>query len=152
MVDLAEQAKALADGVEAALPGWVVRSVDRIHRAWDGPPPAAVVEAARRAAAAAVADVVPRLRALLDADIDEQATTPLSLVRGAVLYPTGVLRAAGIPPARRDAVDEAMFPDDDYGLTPATFADVDPALVDSGLAWGAAKAWAHRRRHGTGGT
>jgi hypothetical protein len=40
-----------------------------------------------------------------------------------------------------------MFPDDDYGLTPASFADIDPALAEPGLAWGAAKAWVHRRRH-----
>ncbi len=33
-----------------------------------------------------------------------------------------------------------MFPDDDYDLTPASFGDLDPALHEPGLVWGAAKA------------
>jgi hypothetical protein len=41
-----------------------------------------------------------------------------------------------------------MFPDDDYGLTPATLAALDPTLKDPALIWGVAKALAHRRRHG----
>jgi hypothetical protein len=43
------------------------------------------------------------------------------------------------------------FPDDVYDLTPASFADVDPALHEPGLVWGAAKAHVHlarRRRQG----
>jgi len=147
MVDLATHANTLADGIEAALPGWVERSVDRVHRAWSGPPGPDVADAARRAGAAAAADVGPRVRTLLVADIDEQRTTPLALVREAVRYPTTVLASAGVPAVERDAADEAMFPDDRYGLTPATFADLDPGLADAGLTWGAAKAWAHRRRH-----
>jgi hypothetical protein len=38
-----------------------------------------------------------------------------------------------------------------YDLTPASFADVDPALHEPGLVWGAAKAHVHlarRRREG----
>ena len=93
------------------------------------------------------ADVVPRLRDLLSADVDEQRTTPLAILRDAVRYPAAVLRSAGVPPVERDAFAEQRFPDDVYNLTPATFADVDPALAESGLAWGAAKAWEHRRRH-----
>jgi hypothetical protein len=49
----------------------------------------------------------------------------------------------------RDSVSEEMFPDDPYGLTPASLADIDPALQELGLRWGAAKAWTHKRRHGT---
>ncbi len=145
--DLAVHARALADGIEAALPGWVERCVDRVHRAWAGPPPPPVVDAARAAGAAAGHDVGPRVRALLLADIDAQRTGPLALIRAAVRYPTAVLEAAGVPPVQRDPVDAALFPDDPYGLTPANFADVDPALADLGVAWGAAKAWAHRERH-----
>jgi hypothetical protein len=148
MVDLDEHAKALADGITDDLPRWVERSVDRIHRAWAGPPPPAVAEAARRAGAAAAAELVPSIRRLLETDIDEQATNPLALLRGAVRYPTGVLQGAGVPPVQRDPADEAMFPDDAYGLTPASFADIDPTLAEPGLAWGAAKAWVHRQRHG----
>lgn len=144
---LAEHAAALADGVERSLPHWVERCVDRVYRAWQGSPPPAIQDAARLAGAAAVVDVATRVRALLAADVDEQPSTPLAILREAVRYPTGVLAAAGAPPAQRDPVAEAMFPDDAYGLTPAAFADIDPSLADAALAWGAAKAWVHRRRH-----
>jgi hypothetical protein len=92
------------------------------------------------------------LRALLEADIDAQATTPLSLLRQTVRYPTEVLRSAGVPPVRRDTFAESAFPGDDYDLAPASLAAVDPDLVELGLVWGAAKAMAHRRRHGDPGT
>jgi hypothetical protein len=147
MDELAEPAHALADGVIAALPGWVERSVDERYRAALGPPPPELVDAARRAGVEARDEVGARVRALLEADVDEQRTTPLSIVREAVVYPTRVLAAAGVPPRERDPLDRAMFPDDTYGLTPASFADLDPRLTDAAIAWGAAKAWVHRRRH-----
>jgi hypothetical protein len=148
MVDIAEPAKALADGIVAALPAWVERSVDRVHRqALGAPPPPAVVSAAREAGRAAADEVGPDVRGLLARDIDDQLSTPLAVARGAVRYPTAVLRDAGVPPAERDPIDEAMFPDDVYGLTPANFADLDPALADPGIVWGAAKAWLHKERH-----
>lgn len=147
VADLTAYAVALADGIEAALPRWVERSVDRVYGAWAGPPPPSVADAARRAGAAAAAAIGPQVRELLGADIDAQWTTPLTLVRRAVPLASAVLEAAGVPPVERDAVAEAMFPEDVYGLTPASFGDLDPSLADPGLAWGAAKAWAHRRRH-----
>jgi hypothetical protein len=64
-----------------------------------------------------------------------------------VTYPSQVLAAAGVPAVVRDDYDEAHFPDDVYGLTPRTFADVDPALHDVALVWGAAKARASMVRH-----
>jgi hypothetical protein len=85
---------------------------------------------------------------LLALDVDEQRVNPLALVRRAVSYPTAVLRDAGVPPVVRDEFDERAFPDDVYGLAPAAFADIDPALHEPGLLWGAAKAHAHlARRH-----
>jgi hypothetical protein len=93
-------------------------------------------------------DVGAQVRALLTTDIDEQTTTPLAIVRGAgVRYPTGVLRGAGVPPVERDSFVERAFPDDLYDLAPASFADLDPALQEKGLEWGAAKAFEHKRRH-----
>ena len=145
--DIAVPAGELAAAIAGALPGWVERCVDRIHRAWAGPPPPAVAEAARAAGAEALAEVGPRVRALLEADIDDQRTTPLALVRGAVIHPTRVLAAAGVPPVERDGMQRELFPDDVYGLSPASFADVDPRLTEVAVTWGAAKAWAHRRRH-----
>ena len=141
-------ATALADAVEVALPGWVERSVVRIMAAWLGrAPDADVLEAAHDAGRRAATEVGAEVRALLEADIDEQWTTPLSLLRAAVRFPTAVLRDAGVPPVERDPFRERLEPDDLYDLSPASFADVDPALAEPGMVWGAAKALAHRRRH-----
>ncbi|HSH61546.1 MAG TPA: hypothetical protein VK988_18250 [Acidimicrobiales bacterium] len=148
MAVLEEQARALADGVDATLPRWVERSVERLLVAYSGSADPAAMAAARDAGKRARADVGARVRALLDADIDEQHTNPLSILRQAVRYPTDVLRRAGVPPVERDRFAEERFPDDDYDLTPASFADIDPSLFDVGVEWGAAKAWVHKQRHG----
>ncbi len=139
-------AQALADAVDAALPGWVMRSVERVLRAQDrvldGDVAAAAADAGRRAAA----EVGGAVRRLVAADVDAQTTTPLSLLRGAVRYPTEVLRAAGATPVRRDDFAVRNFPDDDYDLSPASFADLDSSVQDPGIAWGAAKAHIILRR------
>ncbi len=144
---LEDHARALADGIEAALPTWVVRCVHEIMQAWAGDMPPAVAEAAEAAGRQAGAEITPAVRALLLSDIDEQRTTPMALVRTAVRYPTAVLRDAGVPAVERDRFDEEAFPGDVYDLTPASFADIDPALAEPGIAWGAAKAFEHKRRH-----
>lgn len=145
-------ADALADGIEAALPGWIERTVERLVVAWTGAPAGVDVRAdAAAAGRAAVDDVGPRLRALLATDVDEQRGTPLAVVRGAVRWPTAVLRAAGVPEVVRDTFAERAFPADVYDLAPATWADLDPALAEPGLVWGAAKAHvvlSRRRRDG----
>ncbi len=140
---------ALADAIDAAIPGWVERAVAERYQGWSGEqPPRGLMEAARAAGSAARAAISPRVRALLEADIDDQRTTPLTLARAAVAYPTRVLADAGVPPVERDRFEEERFPADVYRLAPATFADLGPGVADPGIAWGAAKAWAHRRRHG----
>ena len=116
--------------------------------AWQGvPPDPAVLDAAREAGLQAAAEVGPAVRRLVEADIDAQRTTPLALLRSAVRYPTRVLQEAGVPPVERDPIQVRLLPDDLYDLSPASFADVDPALAEPGMVWGAAKALAHRRRH-----
>ncbi|HEX2851511.1 MAG TPA: hypothetical protein VHN98_13200 [Acidimicrobiales bacterium] len=145
-----EHATALADAIEAALPGWVERCV-RARAATaglDAGPGSAIGRDAALAAQRARDEVLPAVRALLMDDIDVQRTTPLALLRMAVSYPTEVLRNAGVPPTARDDFARARFPGDDYDLTPATWADVDDSLVEPGIAWGAAKAFAHKVRHG----
>jgi hypothetical protein len=143
---LAGYARALADGVEAALPGWVARSVERVLAAQGLPvgddTRQLVVEAGRRARDG----VGPRVRRLLDADIDDQRTNPLAIIRGAIVHPTRVLQAAGARPVPRDAQAQRHFPDDLYDLTPGSFAEIDPSLHEPGLLWGAAKAHVHLRR------
>jgi hypothetical protein len=142
-----DYATALADQIDAALPGWVIRSVTRLVTLWAGAVPPEVAAAAESAGQRARSEVMPEVRALLGADIDEQATTPLAILRAAVRYPAEVLAAAGVPPVKRDAFSERAFPDDVYDLTPATFADVDPELAEPGIVWGAAKAYQHKQRH-----
>jgi hypothetical protein len=143
---LAALADALAAGVEAALGPWVVRCVERIMRAWQGEMPPAVRTAAEAAGAQATADLMPAVRSLLATDVDDQRANPLALLRPAVRYPTEVLRAAGVPAVVRDAEAERQFPDDDYDLTPASFAELDPSLHELGMAWGAGKAHVVLRR------
>ncbi len=148
---LARYAVTLADGIEQALPGWVERSVERLLLAYRGTVEPNELAAAVRAGVAARDAVATRVRRVLLSDIDAQAVSPLAIVRTAVSFPTDVLRAAGVPPVVRDEFVERQFPDDVYDLSPASFADVDPALHEPGLTWGAAKAHVHlarRRREG----
>jgi hypothetical protein len=147
--DIYAYAEVLADGIEAALPTWVVRSVERIMMAWAGHMPPDVAEAAEIAGQAARSNTGRAVRTLLMSDIDQQRTTPLALIRQGVKYPTDVLRSAGVPPVERDRFSADVFPQDDYDLSPRSFADVDPALAEAGIAWGAAKAFVYRRRHGS---
>jgi hypothetical protein len=147
MVPVDDAARQLADGIEAALPGWVLRCVTTVMSSWAGDVPDEVRARAERAGHAAQAEVGAAIRSLLQADVDAQWTTPLALLRSAVRYPTAVLVASGVPPVRRDRFAEEAFPSDVYDLTPASLADLDPALAEVGIAWGASKAMEHRRRH-----
>lgn len=144
---LARLGAELADRVIAAVPGWATRCVeDALPAAHPGRD--AVLARAAAAAERARQVVAEALRALVRADVDAQRTTPLAVVRSVVPYPTEVLREAGVAAAPRDRFQSERFPEDAYGLTPATLQALDPALGDLALAWGAAKAMAHRRRHG----
>jgi hypothetical protein len=137
---LAQYAEALAEGIDAAIGPWVIAAVSRRSGERDLEVEAAV------AARQAQQDVGSAVRALLALDVDAQPTTPLALVRGAVRYPTEVLASAGVRPVDRDPMAAERFPDDVYDLTPGSLADLDPALVEAGIAWGAAKAHTVLRR------
>ena len=137
---------ALVDAVEAAVPGWIERLVVERVRAWSGHVSPEVAAAATTAGAAATADVVPRMRALVETDLDEQRSNPLSLLRDATRFAHDVLADAGVPALARDQFSTRSFPDDVYGLVPATWEDVDPALHEIGLTWGAAKAFLFKAR------
>ena len=89
---------------------------------------------------------MPALRALLAVDVGEQPTNPLEIIRRSVVHPTRVLAAAGVPPVERDEQARRLFPDDDYDLVPGAFGDLDPAVHEPGLHWGAAKAHVLLRR------
>ena len=144
---LAEAGAELAAAVAAAMPGWVERRVTELVRAWSGTVDADVAAQARRAGAFAAREVGDELHRLLAADVDQQWTNPMTVVRRAVPPAAAVLAEAGVGAVARSPEDEAHLPDDTYGLTPRTFADLDPSLHELGIRWGALKARAHLRRH-----
>jgi hypothetical protein len=141
-----EHAAALAQAIENVLPGWVERSVASVLAGAGMAPDDKLQFQAELLGARAAEEVGAAVRRLLSLDIDEQPATPLTLLRRAVVYPTGILRHAGIPPVERDDVKVRLFPDDIYDLSPASFGDVDPRLTEPGLVWGASKAFEHLRR------
>jgi hypothetical protein len=138
----------LVRAVEACVSGWVERCVTATAEQQGVAVTAELREAARAAGVRAREEVIERLSALVSCDVDEQRTNPLSILRDAVRHPTAVLVAAGVPPVRRDEFVQRAFPDDIYGLCPATWSDVDPSLYEPGIVWGAwkAKAALDRRR------
>ncbi len=136
----------LLETVARTLPGWVERVVRERSTEAGIAFDESTRAAASAAAAEAVAEVVPRLQVLLATDIDEQRTNPLTVLRGAVRFPTEVLATLGVPPRDRDDFAARAFPEDVYDLSPAAFADIDPELHEPGLRWGAAKAYVHLRR------
>jgi hypothetical protein len=144
---LARYADDLVAAVQVGLPQWVQRVVaDRWDQWHGGELSPELAAAAQDAAAEATEAVVPALRELLFADVADQATNPLTIVRRAVPFPTRVLAAAGVPEVVRDEHAARLFPDDVYDIVPASFADLDPAAHEPGLTWGAAKAHVLMRR------
>jgi hypothetical protein len=148
---LARYAAALADHIDEAIPGWIDRSVRRVLADQGIAVDDVVADRIRDAGRAARESGGRRVRALLATDIDAQAVNPLAVLRSLVPHATAVLVSAGAQPLARDEFSVRHFPDDVYDLTPASFADVDAALHEPGLVWGAAKAHVHlarRRREG----
>jgi len=135
-----EPADVLASAVDTAIGPWVERAVARIMVAYAGEVPPEVADDACRAGEEATAAVGVELRRLLALDVERQPTNPLSILRGAVRYPTAVLQRAGVPPVVRDEFRERAFPDDVYDLAPASWRDVDESLHEPGIVWGAWKA------------
>lgn len=141
---LASHASALLDGLRINVERWAVnhlvsRSPASAHKR--------VQEGADRITDQVRNSVLLDLESLLSADIDHQWTSPLEIVRTLVGPITVELQSLGVPTPRRDGNSVALHPDDLYNIAPATFADVHPSLHDVGLAWGAAKAHVHLRRH-----
>jgi hypothetical protein len=130
----------LAAALDRVIAPWVERSAVRLVAAHRGEVTPEVEEAARAAGQQARDEVGAELRAFLALDVDDQRTNPLAILRDAVRYPTALLQEAGIPPVQRDEFKERAFPDDVYDLAPATWKDVDPALQEPGIIWGAWKA------------
>lgn len=143
---LAAIAAELADRVEGAVPGWIEGLVLARVQEWRGHVSAEVAAEAVVAAEEARAEVVPRMRRLLEADIDDQTANPLELLRRATRHAHDALARIGVPSVARDDFAQRSFPDDSYDLMPATWSDIDPDLHEIGLTWGAAKAFVHKAR------
>jgi hypothetical protein len=129
----------------AVIPGWLWRCVETAGRTGG-----VAIEAdteVERMIGDTSAELVGQLERLLAADVEAQRQNPLSLFREAVTAPTALLAARGVRPAGRDPFAVEAFPDDLYGLVPATWSDIDPDLQAPGIAWGAWKAMAVIRRH-----
>ena len=94
-----------------------------------------------------VALVSQGLNELLTLDPEQQRTNPLTVFRRATAPITALLTKLGLPPASRDEFEQRSFPDDMYGLYPATWSDISEALVEPGLEWGAWKAAVIITRH-----
>lgn len=94
----------------------------------------------------AVDRLVGELEALLATDVDEQRTNPLSLFRRAVDGPTDFLVRQGARPPAPDGFAATHYPDDVFGLGPASWSDIDAGLHEAGITWGAWKAMTVLRR------
>lgn len=138
-------AATLLDGLDGAIEAWIVRVVSQhlVGTSSSDEFAERTVEVAR----ATHAHVVPALRELLTADVDDQRAGPLAVLRGCVGPANDLLDQAGVTPPHRDPVTVSMFPDDPYDLGPANFDDIDPSLHEIGLVWGAAKAHLVILRH-----
>jgi hypothetical protein len=144
---LREHGAALAGAIAAALAGWVDQVVRRVVAEQALVLTPATEQAISAAGAAARDEIGASVAELLNTDLHAQRSTPLAVLRGAVAYPTVVLHDLGAAPVERDEFARRAFPADVFGLTPAAFADLGPAVHDAGVAWGAAKAFVHLRRH-----
>ncbi|KGA08420.1 MAG: hypothetical protein GM46_7310 [actinobacterium acAcidi] len=85
-------------------------------------------------------EVHTNLLNLLSLDVLEQRTNPLAIFRQATRPISDLLKTVGCAPVVRDEFDERSFPDDIFGLCPATWVDIDEMMVEPGIEWGAWKA------------
>jgi len=142
-----EYSQRLFDALSGAVDSWLRRSFDRVVHDQEF---ASRVDEVRRDSMIgdAAGDALDRLRRLFDTDVLEQRHNPLQILRSATEPVTAELRSLGARPIERDEFQQRSFPDDDFGLCPAAWIDIDESLAEVGLEWGAWKAAAviSRRR------
>ena len=136
---LAEIAAELAALLHEQVPGWMRR---RARSILPGIDPARL----ETTLADTMEALGPELERILAADVDAGVGTPLAAIRAATGGVTRLLLDCGAVASDRDAFDVRAFPDDLFGLGPASFADIDQGLHEPGLRWGAARAHVHLRR------
>ena len=148
-VQLDEAPAALLVGARRIVPIWLRRvATDACARG--GVDSGDVADGLDRLVEQVSGTTLAQLAELLATDVDRQRTTPLSVLRGAVLPVADFLRAHGVaPPA--NAASGTVSAADEYRLEPANWSDIDPSLHEPGLRWGAWKAMtilARRRDEG----
>ena len=146
-IELERYGADLVRAVDEGIVEWVLMTVTQVATAQLDTVPAGLAAQARIAGETVRAEVVPRMTALVSTDVDEQRSTPLSLVRDAQAHVTRVLREADVPPVARDPFDKELLTDDVYAVGPASFAEISFEAQDAAIRWGAAKAHVHRTRH-----
>lgn len=134
-----EYSQRLFDALSGSLEPWLRRSFDRVVSDQNMVPR---VDVHRRDAVIgdAARTALDRLRHLFETDVLEQRHNPLQIIRSATDPITAVLRDLGAQRVERDEFQQRSFPDDDFGLCPATWVDIDESLAEVGLEWGAWKA------------
>ncbi len=138
----AQLSDTLAIEAAKAIGPWVVEAV-AVRSGHDS----SLLGAAQQAGQQATDELGAELRELLGADIDEQRSNPLAVLRRVVPYAAEVLGNAGVAPVARDRDAIALHPDDHYDLTPGAFIDFGEAVHEAGIRWGAGKAHLHLNRH-----
>jgi hypothetical protein len=136
----------LADAVQEAVAPWLMAAAGRLAEVAGRTLRPDEMDRLERVAQTTANDVAPRVRRVLDADVDAGLGTPLAVLRDSTGSFTAALTGLGFEPVIRDGFERRNFPADVYDLGPATFADMDPSLHEPGLAWGAARAHVHLRR------
>ncbi len=129
----------LLQSVTAVAATWATRLID--DRLFADDLLDTVTEESRRSVVAEVERLaIDGLRQLLELDAEQQRSNPLAVLRSATAPVSRLLASAGARPVERDEFDRRSFPDDVFGLAPATWADIDPSLLEPGIEWGAWKA------------
>ena len=93
-----------------------------------------------------VFDADSRLAELVHADVDTPLSGPLERIRSAVEQLNPHLLALGAEPPVRDPFDVRIRPDDTFAMGPVTFLDLGDRVHQTGITWGAAKAYLHQSR------
>ena len=145
-IDIDQIGDELVVAAVAATPAWVRRSVGNVVTAQQLEIPDNASALVDDAAERAVRYIERHLGALVHTDIDQQATTPLSIFRDAARFPVEVLHPLGATPVHRGDVSRWAFPNDPFAITPENLADVGPEVQTAGITWGAAKAGLHLER------
>lgn len=144
---LQDYADTFTEAVARHIGPWVERSLQTRLASANIDVDSAVTEQVRTTRDHVAGRVIDAFRLLMNTDIDQQRTTPLEIIRGAVPLMTAMLEQHHVAPVERDPFDQQQFPHDLYGLSPHHVSDIDESLHEAALVWGAAKAHVHLQRH-----